>query len=109
MDDSERIERLKSVCSCELEERRQTDEAFANRIAALLNHPKIDQYCMVDAYYYDFAVIPKGVQKDLDLWRDCYLIYGITIEGEMVSKWVERYDLDSTDPIVNGKVIHKPY
>jgi hypothetical protein len=61
---------------------------------------------MVDAYYYDFSEIPREVQEKLQLWRDVYLIYGITTEGEIVSKWVQRYDLDSNDPIIDGKVIH---
>jgi hypothetical protein len=39
------------------------------------------------------------------------MIYGITTKGEMITKWVERYDLDSSDPIVDGKVVHsdKPF
>ena len=61
---------------------------------------------MVDAYYYDFSVIPNAIQDKLQLWRDAYFIYGITTEGEMISKWVDRWDLDSIDPIVDGKVMH---
>ena len=106
MDDSERIQRMKENRYFEGYESRKMDQEFCDRIAALLNHSKIDEHCMVDAYYYDFSVIPRDVKDRLNLWRDCYLIFGITTEGEIVSKWVDRWDLDSEDPIVDGKVIH---
>ena len=108
MDESERLQRWKDNYGweeCGLDSATKDDE-IANRIAALLNHPQIDKYCMVDAYYYDFSVIPRGIQEKLQLWRDAYLIYGITTEGEMISKWVDRWDLDSVDPIRDGKVMH---
>lgn len=103
MDQSERLQRAKEHRYLEDKE---VDQKFANRILSLLNHHDIDKYCMVDAYYYDFCVIPDSVQARLNLWSDCYLIFGITKNGEMVSKWVDRWDLDSDDPIVDGKVIH---
>jgi hypothetical protein len=102
MDESERLQRFR-------QHRFDDDKEFANRIMLLLNDPKIDKHCMVDAYYYDFSVIPKGVQEILQLWRDVYLIYGINEDGEIISKWVDRWDLDSSDPIVDGKVQHKPF
>ena len=83
----------------------QMDEEYAFRIRHLLNHPQIDEYCMVDAYYYDFSEIPEDIQKKHDFWIDVYLIYGITKKGEIVSRWVERWDLDSVDPIINGEVV----
>lgn len=109
MDESERLKRRNEYyfhndgAGVDLE---AEDENLANRIAALLNHPKINQYCMVDAYYYDFSIIPHGIQEKLQLWRDAYMIFGITTEGEMITKWVDRWDLDSVDPIVDGKVMH---
>jgi hypothetical protein len=109
MDESERVQRLKQHrCYNDSGDNdlEKEDEELANRIAYLLNHPQIDKYCMVDAYYYDFSVIPRGVQEKLQLWRDAYLLFGITTEGEVVSKWVDRWDLDSPDPIVDGKVMH---
>lgn len=105
MDESERIQRLKDNRHLEAHEMDALDQKFAARILALLNDPAIDKDCLVDAYYYDFSVIPHGVQERLNLWRDCYLIFGITTEGEMVSMWVDRWDLDSDDPIVDGEVI----
>ena len=99
MDESERLQRYRS------NESYQDDEELANRISSLLNHPDIDKNCMVDAYYYDFSVIPTEIQEKLQLWRDAYLIYGITKEGEIVSKWVDRYVLDSCREIVDGKLI----
>ncbi len=104
MDESERLQRYRREYDKELAD--EDDSTLSERIAALLNHPQIDKYCMVDAYYYDFSVIPRGVQQKLQIWRDCYLIFGITTEGEIVSKWVERYDLDCCDPIREGKVMH---
>jgi hypothetical protein len=106
MDDSERLQRYKRNRECFEVESNVLDEELADRIACLLNHPQIDKYCMVDAYYYDFSVIPRAIQEKLNLWRDAYLIFGITTEGEIVSKWVDRWDLDSPDPILEGKVMH---
>ena len=107
MNESERVQRIKeNRYHLESHEIDSDDEAFAGRIISLLNDPKIDKHCMVDAYYYDFSVIPRGIQEKLQLWRDAYLIFGITTDGEIISKWVDRWDLDSCDPIMDGKVIH---
>jgi hypothetical protein len=108
MDESERLQRWKENYGWEECGIHSTtkDEEVANRIASLLNHPGINKYCMVDAYYYDFSVIPRIIKEKLNLCRDTYLIFGITTEGEMVSKWVDRWSLDSSDPIVDGNVIH---
>ena len=108
MQESERLQRLKERCgySEDRDSAEEDDEKFSERIALLLNHPQIDRYCHVDAYYYDFSVIPRDIQEKLNIWRDAYLIYGITTEGEIISKWVDRWDLDSNDPIEDGKVIY---
>jgi hypothetical protein len=111
MNESERLQRFKERCgySENRENADEWDEDTRNRIMLLLNDPKIDKYCMVDAYYYDFSVIPRGVQERLQLWRDTYLIYGVNEDGEIISKWVDRWDLDSKDPIIDGVCIHPPY
>ncbi len=111
MDESERLQSWKEnygwdQCSISTMEK---DEKLSERIFQLLNDPKIDKYCMVDAYYYDYSVIPEAIKAKNNLYRDTYLIYGITTDGEIVSKWVDRWDLDSSDPIVNGECIHPPY
>jgi hypothetical protein len=108
MDQSERLQRYKTECTRydTQEWAEENDSSLANRIAAFLNHPQIDESCMVDAYYYDFSVIPREIQERLQLWRDSYLIFGITTEGEMITKWVDRWDFDSSDPIVDGKLFH---
>lgn len=103
MEESERLDRYRKECTLEWCD--ENDAELAKRIKHLLNHPQIDQYCMVDAYYYDFSVIPVCIQEDNNFYRDMYLLFGITTKGEVVTKWVERYDLDSTDPIVNGEVV----
>lgn len=103
MDESERLQRLRQ--NHYNEDRDVLDEEIARRILLLLDHPKIDKYCMVDAYYYDFSVIPRDIQDRFQLYRDCYIIFGITTEGEVVSKWIDRYDLDSSDEIKDGIVI----
>lgn len=109
MSESERLQRFK-------EQHRKfddpdycykVDEELHDRLILLLNHPEIDKYCLVDAYYYDFSVIPHEIQQSYGFWRDVYLIYGITTKGEMITKWVDRWDLDSSDPIVDGYVLHK--
>jgi hypothetical protein len=111
MSESERLQRFKERCgySENTEDANEWDEKTADRIRLLLNDPKIIKYCMVDADYYDFSVIPRGVQERLQLWRDAYLIYGVNLDGEIISKWVDRWDLDSSDPIVDGKCIHPPF
>lgn len=98
MSESERLQRFKEKYY-DLQIAEQDDDEFKMRIRALLNHPKIDKHCMVDAYYYDFSVIPREIQERLNLWRDVYQIFGITTEGEIVSKWVDRWDLDSFDKV----------
>lgn len=109
MDESERLQRVRSSWGFRGQEERAEhetrDEEFADRIAALLNDSLVDKNCMVDAYYYDYSVIPDAVQNVWDFSGDVYLIFGITIHGRIVSKWVGRWDLDSNDPIVDGKVV----
>ena len=111
MSESERLQRFKERCnySESFDEAEGDDEKIANRIQLLLNDPKVDKYCMVDAYYYDFSVIPDKIQEKLNLYRDAYLIYGISEDGEFISKWVDRWDLDSSDPIVDGICSHPPF
>lgn len=101
--DSERLNRYKQSRWDENElEINQKDDLFASRIRALLNHPAIHEYSMVDAYYYDFSVLPEWAKDKF--YRDMYLLYGITHEGEFVTKWIERWDLDSDKPIVKGEI-----
>ena len=104
MNESERLQRYRQEKDSVWAD--ENDSNLADRIAKLLNHPQIDKYCMVDASYYDFSVIPYDIQQKNQFWRDMYFLFGITTEGEMITKWVERYDLDSSDPIVDGKVIY---
>ena len=111
MSESERLQRFKEEISCydtSDGEPDREDKKLAERIRALLNHPKIDSYCMVDAYYYDFSEIPDELHEEIKLWSDCYLIYGITIDAQIVSKWVSQWELDSNDPIVDGKCVPPP-
>ena len=103
MNDSERLERYRREYEKDVADK--IDDELSQRIMELLNDPRIDKYCMVDAYYYDFSVIPREIQQRLQLWRDAYLIFGITTEGKIISKWVDRWDLDSNDKIVDGKLI----
>ena len=98
---SERLERFSNHYD---EDTDQKDEDFRNRIFLLLNDDRLDEWCMVDAYYYDFSALPEHLKGKF--YRDMYLLYGITKECEIITKWVERYDLDSSDPIVDGEVIH---
>jgi hypothetical protein len=83
MNKSERLERYSQ----------DTDEEFAAKILTLLNHPNLDKFCMVDAYYYDYSALPEHLKDKF--YRDMYLLYGITRDAEIVSKWIERWDLDN--------------
>lgn len=103
MNESERLERW--IFGSE-DKREADDKLLAERIRLLLNHPKIDKYCLVDANYYDFSAIPEGIREKLNFSHDVYMIFGITTEGELASKWVGRHDLDSDSPIIDGKAIH---
>jgi len=103
MPESERLERYKRAI--DEEDRQRNDEVLTERIRQFLNDDRIDKYCMVDAYYYDFSVIPEPIREKESCYRDMYLLYGITTEGEIRTKWVERYDLDCQNPIVDGECI----
>ncbi len=109
MRESARLEEYKIMIGFECGDTRQKadqeDEVYANRIRELLNHPKIDNYCVVDACYYDAGEIPDEVCHKYGLYTDQYLIYGISFDGEFISKWVGRWDLNSDDPILNGEVV----
>lgn len=108
MDESERLGRFyENVGYSENKEYAiKFDSNYSERIFKLLNDPRLDKYSMVDAYYYDYSVIPYVILDKYNFYSDQYLIFGITNEAEIISKWVDRYDLDSNDPIVDGKVIH---
>jgi hypothetical protein len=95
MNKSERFERYfnKELGSIQCKD----DEEFCNRIVHFLNDKRIDKDCFVDAYYYDYSVIPDKIKEKYNMSRDHYLIFGITDEGEMISRWVQRSDLDSYD------------
>jgi hypothetical protein len=47
----------------------------------------------VGAFYFDYSAIPPHFNRV----RDSYLIFGCTHEGEIISKWVDRWDLDNDD------------
>jgi hypothetical protein len=107
MNESERLNRYQQR-SFDDADQIDYDETFSQRIFDLLNDDRLDQYCMVDAYYYDYSTIPNSILDKFKIYRDAYLLYGITTEGEIISKWVDRWDLDCSDSIVNGKVIPNP-
>jgi len=73
------------------------DDEFSKRIWELLGSREDIFVSDCDAVYFDFSVIPSKVQQELQLWRDHYLIYGVTQQGEFASKWVDRWELDG-DP-----------
>lgn len=106
MSESERLERFQRDCgySEDIEHATEQDNKLSKRIRELLNHPDIGEYNLVDAYYYDYSGIPWEIVDKENFFRDMYFIYGISTKCEIVSKWVERYDLDSNRPIVNGYV-----
>jgi len=84
---SEECERCDEDLSC--------DDMLTAKIRKQLNHPEINKDCLVDAYYYDYGCLPEEYQDKFS--RDMYLIYGITTKGKMISKWIERWDLQWTD------------
>ena len=107
--DSERIERIKFLLETGDEDWIKEDEILRDRIIALLNDPRIDDNSVVDAIYHDFSEIPYYVFDNFAIANDAYLIYGISEDRQIISKWVNRYDLDSIDPIKDGEIIRKPF
>lgn len=105
MTDSERMQRIKRDTYFEENDSLDNDKELAERILLLLNDDRIDKFCMVDAYYYDYSTIPDEVLEEHQIYRDAYLIFGISHKAEFISKWVDRWELDSNDPIVDGKVV----
>ena len=98
MEESERMQRFKRAVSDGDSQSYlnaiEDDEKLSDKIIALLNRSDISSMNMVDAYYYDYSVLPG------EMWKthhgDMYLIFGITDSGEMITKWVDRWDLDSS-------------
>ena len=100
---SERLERYRRYTFADSEiEKLSRDKELCNRIRQFLNHDDITEDSLVDAYYYNFSYLPDDLK--LVFCRDMYLIYGITETGEIISKWIGRYDLDSEISIVDGKL-----
>ncbi len=107
---SERLERFEAILPPNIDililsEFIERDRVLKKRIVDLLNHDDIDETCYVDAEYYDCSVIPSEVKDSIN--NDAYFLLGKTKKGETISKWVNRWDLDSDDPIENGEVIRE--
>ncbi len=96
MEESERMQRFKRyVSDGDIQSYLnafEDDEKLTKRIIDLLDRSDISNMNMVDAYYYDYSVLPG------EMWKTChgdmYMIFGITDSGEMITKWVDRWDLD---------------
>ncbi|CAB4126706.1 hypothetical protein UFOVP80_50 [uncultured Caudovirales phage] len=106
MSESERLLRYKSNSGHSETKERADDEDtdLETRIVQLLNNPNIDEDCFVDCYYYDYCEIPDNILDKYKFFRDMYYLFGITKNGDLIGKWVERYDLDCHKPIINGEV-----
>jgi len=100
--ESERLERVKRS-NLHIYERDKDDEILRERIFKLLNDSSLKSYNYVDAYYYDFSALPDKLKGKF--YRDMYLLFGINDLAQIVTKWVERYDLDSHHSVIDGKVI----
>lgn len=84
--ESERLQRIRqSRWNETTEEAWKKDAKFAARLRLLLDHPDIDEYCMVDAYYYDFSELPDHIADQC--YRDMYMIYGTTTNAQMIRIW----------------------
>ncbi len=90
----ERVERLDQhggKCACS----ERDDEALAKKIWVLLGSRKDLFWKDCDAQYYDFSVIPHEVRENLKLYRDAYMLFGITDEAKFVIRWIDRWEFDS--------------
>lgn len=47
----------------------------------------------VDAFYFDYSVLPDSA-KEHKMYRDSYLLYGVTDKGEVITKWEDRWEFD---------------
>lgn len=68
------------------------DEKFCKKLWSHLGSRDDIFYKDVDALYFDYSGLPEHIKDKA--YRDQYLVYGITDQGEFVSKWVERWELD---------------
>lgn len=102
--ESERLERMNNCRFDEL----YSDHKICDRLCALLQ-VDVHDITVIDGAYYDFSVLPEDELGNKIMFRDAYLIYAITNDGKYLSKWVDRWDLDSDSPIIDGKAIHPPY
>lgn len=103
--ESERLERLDQN---RFNEEYYDDRKFCDRLCAFL---EIDPHdcTLVDAAYFDFSVLPEDQYGHKIMSRDAYLVFCIKDNGEYLSRWIDRWDLDSDDPIIAGKCEHPPY
>lgn len=101
MSESERLQRWRFNPS--VDNQVEDDKKLEQKILNLLNHSDLDEYCLLDAYYYDYSEIPMEIMYKYAFCGDVYLIYGITNKGELVSKWVERYNLDCDEFVEKEK------
>ena len=96
IEDSERLQRFKrNIADLTVEAYTlayQEDETLALRIVSLLGRADITNMNLIDAYYYDYCELPEKLGRNC--LRDMYIIYGINDSGEIITKWVERGDLD---------------
>lgn len=88
MSESERLERY---CRNYSGDESSEDEKFRLKLVSLLGLEKDD---FADAYYYDFSVIPYNIREEYGFCRDMYFVFGINKNGQLISKWIERYDVD---------------
>jgi len=92
----ERVERLGTDCfSCGCCEK--DDDSLAKRIWELLGSRKDMFWKDCDAQYYDFSVIPHDVKESLKLWRDAYMLFGITDQAKFVVRWIDRWEFDTPE------------
>ena len=74
----------------------EKDQQLCKKIWVLLGSPNNVYLYNCDALYFDFSVIPKNAERS----RDSYLIFGITDQGEFISKWIDRWELDEEKGLV---------
>lgn len=80
------------------------DEKLAKKIWGFLGERKDMHYDDVDALYFDYSVIPRHLQgwEKGQFSRDAYMLFGITENGEVITHWIDRWELDKAEEKQDG-------
>lgn len=80
------------------------DMWLVERAVKCLDHPDLDITCPVEAYLFRYVKIPVPMREKYNLETDSILFFGVTKEGEVVSKWMPFDALDANKNYPNKRL-----